>query len=87
VSGAALIGMNPGIAADEKLLTVADVAAWLQVSAKWVRAHAAGERRPVLKSLKIGKERRFRREDVEEYLIEAARRAEYAANRNTRRVG
>jgi excisionase family DNA binding protein len=68
------------------LLTVADVAAWLQVSPKWVRAHAAGERNPRLKSLKIGKERRFRREDVEEYLTQAALRAEHSANRRTRKA-
>ena len=52
------------------LLTAADVARWLQVSRAWVSQHACGKRRPVIPSVKIGKMRRFRQEDVEQWLEE-----------------
>ena len=52
------------------LLTAADVARWLQVSRAWVGQHACGKRRPVIPSVKIGKTRRFRQEDVERWLRE-----------------
>jgi len=52
------------------LLTAADVARWLQVSRAWVSQHACGKRRPVIPSVKIGKTRRFRQEDVERWLRE-----------------
>ena len=52
------------------LLTAADVARWLQVSRAWVSQHACGRRRPVIPSVKLGKTRRFRQEDVERWLRE-----------------
>ena len=52
------------------LLTAADVARWLQMSSAWVYQHACGRRRPVIPSVKIGKTRRFRQEDVERWLRE-----------------
>jgi len=52
------------------LLTAADVARWLQVSRAWVSQHACGKRRPVIPSVKLGKTRRFRQEDVERWLEE-----------------
>ena len=52
------------------LLTAADVARWLQVSRAWVSQHACGKRRPVIPSVKIGKMRRSRQEDVEQWLEE-----------------
>ena len=52
------------------LLTAADVARWLQVSRAWVSQHACGKRRPIIPSVKMGKTRRFRQEDVERWLRE-----------------
>ena len=52
------------------LLTAADVARWFQLSSAWVYQHACGRRWPVLPSIKIGKTRRFRQEDVERWLKE-----------------
>ena len=48
----------------ESLLTPEDVATWLKVKPAWVRAHANGNRKPELPSLKMGAYRRFRREDI-----------------------
>lgn len=52
----------------DRLLTVAEVADWLSVSRAWVNDHANGRRRPMLPSVKMGKCRRFRGEQVEEFL-------------------
>jgi len=52
----------------ERLLSVAEVADWLQVSKAWVTAHANGNRRPALMRVKVGKCVRFRREDVARFL-------------------
>jgi excisionase family DNA binding protein len=52
----------------EPLLTVQEVADWLRVEPSWVRAHANGNRRPILPSIKIGKFRRFIKSDVNEFL-------------------
>ena len=49
-------------------LTVEEVAAWLKVSPEWVRAHANGNRRPKIPSVKLGRFRRFDREQVEQFL-------------------
>lgn len=54
----------------EQLMSVAEVAAWLQVSKAWVTAHANGNRRPALSRVKVGKCVRFRREHVEQFLKE-----------------
>ena len=54
--------------AQERLLTVKEVAAWLQISEQWVRAHANKERRPYLQSIKLGKSVRFRAPDVQDFL-------------------
>lgn len=52
----------------ERLLSVSEVADWLQVSKAWVTAHANGNRRPALSRVKVGKCVRFRREHVERFL-------------------
>jgi hypothetical protein len=52
----------------EHLLTVAQVAGILRVSRSWVIDHATGRRRPYLKSIKMGKCRRFLPHDVEEFI-------------------
>ncbi len=60
--------------ARDRLLRVSEVAEWLCVSPGWVRDHANGRRRPILPSVKMGKgrkaARRFRREDIEEFIRE-----------------
>lgn len=50
------------------LLTAGEVARWLKVSRAWVSQHACGRHKPVIPSVKIGKTRRFRAEDVEAWL-------------------
>lgn len=57
---------------EEKLLTVEEVAAWLRVKPSWVRAHANGNRRPQIRSVKLGAHVRFRAEDVQ-HLIDECR--------------
>lgn len=56
-----------------EVLTVEQVAAWLQVTPAWVRAHANGNRSPKLPAIKLGKHVRFRRADVEDFLVNHAR--------------
>jgi excisionase family DNA binding protein len=50
------------------MLTVSDIARWLNVSIGWVHDHASGRRQPVLPSIKLGKSVRFREEDVNAWL-------------------
>jgi excisionase family DNA binding protein len=59
----------------ERLLTVEEVAEWLKVEPSWVRAHANGNRRPLLPSIKIGRYRRFRKPDIERFLEDLSRDA------------
>jgi excisionase family DNA binding protein len=54
----------------ERLMSVGEVADWLQVSKAWVVAHANGNRRPALMRVKVGKCVRFRREDVDRFIKE-----------------
>lgn len=60
----------------EEILTVEQVAEWLQVSPAWVRAHANKSRRPHLPGFKAGKYVRFSRaavrRAVEQWQREAA---------------
>jgi predicted DNA-binding transcriptional regulator AlpA len=58
-----------------RLLTVQEVADMLQLSCGWVRDHAAGRRRPVLPSVKLGKSVRFRLEGVLRFIDECTRNA------------
>lgn len=67
--------MNKQAYNPDDILTVDEVSAWLRVSAAWVRAHANGNRRPVLPSIKMGGHRRFRRKDIERFLDELAKTA------------
>lgn len=62
-----------------QLLTSAQVADWLSVSRNWVVDHARGVNRPVLPSVKLGKLVRFRREDVEAFVVECQRMLEKRA--------
>ncbi len=52
------------------LLTVRDVARWLNVSQGWVRDHATGRRRPALPAVKLGKSLRFHEDQVRNWLQE-----------------
>lgn len=58
------------MAITERLLTVKEVAEILRVSGQWVRAHANGSRRPVLKCVRLGKSVRFREADVQTLIDE-----------------
>jgi len=49
----------------DRLLDVGEVAAMLGMSEAWVRQHSNGMRRPSIRSLKLGKCVRFRREAVQ----------------------
>ena len=52
----------------QPLLTVADVARLLNMSAAWVRQHSDGQRQPTIPSLKMGsKSVRFSRPAVEAF--------------------
>jgi len=57
----------------EKLLTPREVASWLDVSVDWVQDHAT-TKEPRIPSLRMGKLLRFRREEVEAFIAERARR-------------
>ena len=56
----------------ERLLTPREVAELLAASVAWVLDHSS-RRHPLLKSVKLGKLVRFRREDVEEFIRDCAR--------------
>jgi excisionase family DNA binding protein len=57
-----------------QLLTVRQVAEWLNVSPSWVRDHATNRRRPALPSLKLGKNLRFREDQVAEWIRQLSER-------------
>jgi helix-turn-helix protein len=59
----------------EELLTPEDVATWLKVKPAWVRAHANGNRKPELPSLKMGAFRRFRHQDILKFLEQLSKAA------------
>jgi predicted DNA-binding transcriptional regulator AlpA len=50
------------------LLTASEVAARLRVSKAWVFDHSTGRHRPVLPSIKLGKARRYRPEDIDAFI-------------------
>jgi excisionase family DNA binding protein len=50
------------------LLTVREVAEWLNVSSAWVRDHATNRRRPALPAVKLGKSLRFREDQIEDFI-------------------
>jgi excisionase family DNA binding protein len=59
---------NEPKSARSPLLTVRQVAEWLNVSPSWVRDHATNRRRPALPALKLGKSLRFREDQVAELI-------------------
>jgi len=59
-------------AAAASLLEASAVAKWLGVSEQWVREHGT-KREPRLKSIRVGRLLRFRREDVEDFIARCRR--------------
>jgi hypothetical protein len=45
---------------DDAILSISDVALWLEMKDTWVRDHASGRAQPVLPAMKAGKRYRFR---------------------------
>jgi hypothetical protein len=76
------------VCASERLLTGQEVATYLGVTSAWVRAHAAGSRAPVLPSIKVGKERRYRCDAIEQFVLqcEAITRDRVQVKRRMRRT-
>jgi excisionase family DNA binding protein len=56
----------------ERLLTIADIAAWLRVSKGWVYDHTT-RKQPLLPCIRLGEMTRFRREDIEKFIEEHGR--------------
>jgi excisionase family DNA binding protein len=52
-----------------RLLTIADVAAWLGVSKGWVYDHTT-RKQPLLPCVRLGEMTRFRAEDIEKFIEE-----------------
>jgi excisionase family DNA binding protein len=71
----------------EELLTPKEISAWLRVSVGWVLAHANGNRAPLLPSVKMGKHRRFRREDVQRFIDECAKLATRHGSSDRKMIG
>lgn len=68
-----------------RLMTVQEVADFLMVSPNWVHRHAAG-RGVVIRSLKVGKFRRFRLADVQAFAQHCEAIARDAQARKNRRA-
>ena len=63
------LGQNFGHRSERpQYLTVEEVAELIKVSPAWVRAHANGNRYPIMPSIKLGKYRRFRRQAVLDFI-------------------
>lgn len=56
-----------------RLLTVAEVAQWLNVSPGWIRDHATGRRRPVMPCVRIGRVLRFDPNAIAAWLADLSR--------------
>lgn len=52
----------------ERLLSVGELAEWLQVSEAWVRKHAAAKCRPVIPCVRLGKMMRFKESEINAWL-------------------
>ena len=60
---------DAGAEDDRQLLTPAQVAKWLGVSPRWVRDHIS-RRSPKIPAIDLGSLKRFRRVDVEAFVLE-----------------
>jgi hypothetical protein len=63
----------PSAYGPDRLLTVEDVAGFLQVSAVWVRDHAT-RKQPRLPVVRVGKLLRFRPHEIEKWIREQSQR-------------
>lgn len=72
-SGAHHPGAPARTGGETRLLTIADVSAWLGVSKAWVYDHTT-RKRPLLPYIRLGEMTRFKREDVEKFIEEHTRR-------------
>lgn len=52
----------------DKLLTVKEVAKWLDVTEGWVRSHANKRRRPFLPAVHMGHALRFRESEITRFI-------------------
>ncbi len=64
---------SEGVRMPGRLLTVAEVARWLNVSPGWIADHARGRRRPKLPCVPLGKVLRFDEAEVAAWLKELAK--------------
>lgn len=64
---------RPSLEAEDPVLTVQEVAAWLRVKPSWVTAHAARRRRPYLPCFKAGRYPRFLRSAVRQFIEELSK--------------
>ena len=64
---------QPQRADRDRLLTINEVAEWLGVSKAWVYDHVT-RKRPSLPCVRFGELTRFRREEIERFIQEHARR-------------
>jgi Helix-turn-helix domain len=69
----------------KRLLTPDEVSIMLGKTPAWVKAHANGNRKPILPSMKIGKSRMFRREAIEEFMIDLEHETRVQIERKCRR--
>lgn len=67
LAAAPTVAVSPVPRYGASLLTVAQVAAVLQVSEAWVRDHST-RKKPRLKCVKVGKLLRYRKEHIEEFI-------------------
>jgi excisionase family DNA binding protein len=64
-------GQPTGVDADSRrLLSTAEVCAWLGMSRAWVLTHARGDRRPLIPCVRMGRKVKFRAADVERFIEE-----------------
>ena len=65
-------GCRSNVTGQEQILTAPEVAKLLRVSTQWVYAHANGNRKPHLPSVKFGGARRFRLLDIQKFVDQFA---------------
>ncbi len=69
----------------EHLLTIAEVAEWLGVSKAWVYDHVS-RKKPFLPCVRFGEVTRFKREEIEQFILEHAKR-DGTSQRDQGRIG
>jgi hypothetical protein len=64
---------------EDAVLDVAEVAAWLGVSLRWVQSHSNKSRRPYLPAMKVGKFLKYRKGAVQKTIEQWQKDRENAA--------